>query len=183
MPQNSLENACARVSFLINSLFSILLKKRLWRRWFPVNFAKFIRTSFLQNTFGGCLWSLQSLLIFRGRKRCYRRNVGTLEKTILKTILSNYETCNIFSVDEFDLFNQALPQKTLNLKKMWACCCEHEQREAFHVCHRQIKNTTLLQGINKLPCRWRGQKKSWINSEFLKERFKELDGEFEKEQH
>ena len=29
-------------------------KKRLWRRCFPVNFAKFIRTPFLQNTSGGC---------------------------------------------------------------------------------------------------------------------------------
>ena len=27
-----------------------LLKKRFWHRCFPVNFAKFIRTSFLQNT-------------------------------------------------------------------------------------------------------------------------------------
>ena len=33
-----------------------LLKKRLWHRCFPVNFAKFLRTSFLQNTFGGCFW-------------------------------------------------------------------------------------------------------------------------------
>ena len=30
------------------------IKKRLWRRCFPVNFAKFIRTPFLQNTSGGC---------------------------------------------------------------------------------------------------------------------------------
>ena len=30
-----------------------LLKKRLWHRCFPVNFAKFFRTSFLQNTSGG----------------------------------------------------------------------------------------------------------------------------------
>ena len=29
-----------------------LLKKRLWHRRFPVNFAKFLRTSFLQNTYG-----------------------------------------------------------------------------------------------------------------------------------
>ena len=29
-----------------------LLKKRVWHRWFPVNFAKFLRTSFLQNTSG-----------------------------------------------------------------------------------------------------------------------------------
>ena len=30
-----------------------LLKKRLWRRCFPVNFAKFLRTPILQNTSGG----------------------------------------------------------------------------------------------------------------------------------
>ena len=29
-----------------------LLKKRLYHRCFPVNFAKFLRTSFLQNTSG-----------------------------------------------------------------------------------------------------------------------------------
>ena len=29
---------------------TILLKKRLWHRCFPVNFAKFLRTHFLQNT-------------------------------------------------------------------------------------------------------------------------------------
>ena len=27
-----------------------LFKKRLWHRYFPVNFAKFLRTPFLQNT-------------------------------------------------------------------------------------------------------------------------------------
>ena len=27
-----------------------LLKKRLWQRYFPANFAKFVRTTFLQNT-------------------------------------------------------------------------------------------------------------------------------------
>ena len=38
-----------------------LLKKRLWHRCFPVNFAKFPRTSFLQNTSGGLLlWVLRS---------------------------------------------------------------------------------------------------------------------------
>ena len=36
--QNSQENACASLSFL---------KKGLWQRGFPVNVAKFLRTSFL----------------------------------------------------------------------------------------------------------------------------------------
>ena len=33
-----------------------LLKKRLWRRCLPVNFAKFLRIPFLQNTSGCCFW-------------------------------------------------------------------------------------------------------------------------------
>ena len=42
--QNSLENACARAPFL--------KKRRLWHKCFPVNFAKFLRIPFLQNTSG-----------------------------------------------------------------------------------------------------------------------------------
>ena len=38
-----------------------LLKKILWRRCFPVNFAKFLRTSFLQNTYRRLLLFLNSL--------------------------------------------------------------------------------------------------------------------------
>ena len=49
--QNSQENACARVS---------LLKKRLWHRCFPVNFVKFLRTPFLQNTSGQLLLNLET---------------------------------------------------------------------------------------------------------------------------
>ena len=60
--QNSQENTCARVSFLIKlqaCVFSCiqseyrkirrpatLLKKRLWHRCFPMNFGKFLRTPF-----------------------------------------------------------------------------------------------------------------------------------------
>ena len=63
-------NTCTRVSwvflwifpkFLWTSFFTehlrpaTLLKKTLWHRGVPVNFAKFLRTPFfLQNTFGGC---------------------------------------------------------------------------------------------------------------------------------
>ena len=36
-----------------------LLKKRLWHRCFPVNFAKFLRTPFLQNIWDDCFWILQ----------------------------------------------------------------------------------------------------------------------------
>ena len=35
-----------------------LLKKRLWHRYFPVNFTKFLRTPFLQNSSGRLLLTL-----------------------------------------------------------------------------------------------------------------------------
>ena len=46
--QISQENTCTRVSFSIRP--ATLLKKRLCHRCFPVNFAKFLRTPFSQNT-------------------------------------------------------------------------------------------------------------------------------------
>ena len=51
--QNSQENSCARVSFLIKlqTRPATLLKKRLWHRCFPVNFAKFLRAPFLTDHF------------------------------------------------------------------------------------------------------------------------------------
>ena len=46
--QNSQENTCARVSFRVAGLMpGTLLKKRLWQRFFSVNFAKILRTPFL----------------------------------------------------------------------------------------------------------------------------------------
>ena len=42
---------------------AILLKKRLWYRYFPVNFAKFPRTAFAQNTFWQLLLNLEGCVI------------------------------------------------------------------------------------------------------------------------
>ena len=41
-------------SFFFNKIVLDLQKKRLWYRCFPVNFTKFLRTTFLQNTSGDC---------------------------------------------------------------------------------------------------------------------------------
>ena len=45
--QNSKEITCARVSYLIKLRPATLLRKRLWHRCFPLNFAKFLRTPFI----------------------------------------------------------------------------------------------------------------------------------------
>ena len=43
----------------------LFLKKRLQHRWFPINFAKFLRTPFLLSTSGGCFSQFWSLWIHR----------------------------------------------------------------------------------------------------------------------
>ena len=76
--QNSQENTCARVFFkkIAGLRPATLLKKRLWHRCFPVNFAKFLRTPFLTEHFRWLLlfyddrvfllsrWRLSSFLNF-----------------------------------------------------------------------------------------------------------------------
>ena len=61
--QNSQENTCARVSFSIKlkAVPATLLKKRLWHRWFPVNFAKFLRTPFLTEHLWWLLLNIQAV--------------------------------------------------------------------------------------------------------------------------
>ena len=53
-------------SLLFNKVTSLrpatLLKKRLWHRCFPVNFTKFLKTPFLQNTFGRLLLTFEGSL-------------------------------------------------------------------------------------------------------------------------
>ena len=72
--QNSQKNTCAAVSVLIKLLACMrpatLLKKRLWHRCFLVNFAKFLRTPSLQNTFGRLLLFVQLLVQSDGETYC-----------------------------------------------------------------------------------------------------------------
>ena len=53
-PEVFYENTCIRVSFWIK-LQDSFIKKRLWERCFPVNFAKFLKAPFLKNTPGRML--------------------------------------------------------------------------------------------------------------------------------
>ena len=48
-----------------------LLKKKLWHWCFPVNFVKFLRTPFLQNTFGRWTDSLLEVVIFLSHKQFF----------------------------------------------------------------------------------------------------------------
>ena len=54
--RNSQENTCGRVSFL--------LKKRLWHRCFPLNFAEFLRTSFFTKQLRWLLVAVTKIINF-----------------------------------------------------------------------------------------------------------------------
>ena len=112
--QNSQDNTCARVSFLIKL-------KRLWHWCFPVNFAKFLRTP-LQNTSGRLLLcqtenkqkfscfenifgkTLKSLILnvdFESWNYCIPRRHRLLGQTA-KQPLSNIETVKPWKYKQFE---------------------------------------------------------------------------------
>ena len=64
-----------------------LLKNRLWHRFFPVNFAKFLRTFFLQNTSGRQL--LSGLLWKYVRNSHWNCSVKKFAKFLRTSILKN----------------------------------------------------------------------------------------------
>ena len=59
--QNTQENTCARVSFLIKLQAEAcnVIKKRLWHMCFPMNFSKFLKITFLTEDLR---WLLLSVL-------------------------------------------------------------------------------------------------------------------------
>ena len=79
--QNSQENTCARVSFLIKlqARPATLLKKRLWHRCFPVSFVNFLRTLFLQNTSGRLLLKQNQVLLVSQIKESWENFSNGLE--------------------------------------------------------------------------------------------------------
>ena len=67
-----------------------LLKKRLWERCFPVNFAKFLRTPFLQNTSGRLLLCFMAFIPPQRLKNiCYWKST-VISIIVYRNILSNF---------------------------------------------------------------------------------------------
>ena len=55
--QNSQENTCARISFLIKLQTACFIKNEALVHVYSCEFCEFLRTTFLQNTCGGCFWN------------------------------------------------------------------------------------------------------------------------------
>ena len=116
------------------------------------------------------------------------------DETTLPTIISNYKLEDIFNADEFGLFYQALPNKTLHLKSEKCVDVKHSktrltgmaaanavaEKLTMFVIGKSARPRCFAGGRN-LPCRYRSQKKSWIDSALFEEWVRELDRKFVRE--
>lgn len=120
--------------------------------------------------------------------------VAPWNETTLPTLLSNYKLEDIYNADEFGLFYQCLPNKTLHLQSekcsggkhskvrltgMAAASANGEKLPMFVI--GKSRKPRCFKNIRHLPCRYRSQKKSWMNSDLFEEWVKELDRRFKSE--
>ena len=98
-------------------------------------------------------------------------------ETTLPTLLSNYGLENIYNGDELGLFYQCLPYKSYQLKTEKCSGGKHSKiritglAAANAVGNKlprfvigKTKNPRCFKNIKKLPCRYRSQRKSWMDS-------------------
>ena len=92
------------------------------------------------------------------------------------------------------VFFKALPKKTLHLKDEKCTGGKHKQIRETRLAAANMNGEKLpmfaidklqkprcFKNIEKLPCRYRGQKKSWMDSMLFEEWVRELDNQSEKE--
>lgn len=112
-------------------------------------------------------------------------------ETTLPTLLSRYDLKDIYNADEFGLFYQCLPGKTyhftnekcvggknskVRLTGMAAGNAFGERLEMFVI--GKSAKPRCFKGAKSIPCRYRNQKKSWMDSELFEDWVRELDRKF-----
>ena len=120
--------------------------------------------------------------------------VASWFETTLPTLLSNYKLEDIFNADEFGLFYQCLPNKALHLKSekcsggkngkiritgVAAANSVGDKLPMFVI--GKSKAPRCFKNATSSPCRYRSQKKSWMDSTLFEEWVRELDMKFQKE--
>ena len=119
-----------------------------------------------------------SLKIVGGESKSVTKEmINSWSEITLPTILSNYKLEDIFNADEFGLFYQCLPDKTYHLKGEK---CSGEKKSKFRLTEMaaasaigeklpmfviwKSKNPRCFKNVKHLPCEYKSQKKSWMNS-------------------
>ena len=105
----------------------------------------------------------------------------------LSTLLSNHKLEDIFNADEFGLFYQCLPNKTLHLKSEK---CSRGKNSKIRITGLAAANSVGdklpmfvigkskaprgFKNVTSLQCRYRSQEKSWMDSTLFEEWVREL---------
>ena len=104
---------------------------------------------------------------------CTPEMVSPWKETSLPTLLSNHDLQDIYNADEFRLFYQIHPEKSLHLKKEQCICGKQSKvgitgmaasnalrdKIPMFVKGKSVK-PHCFKGIKKKPCRYRAQKKT-----------------------
>ena len=106
--------------------------------------------------------------------------VNAWSEMSLPTYLSNYDLEDIYNADEFGLFYQCLPNKTYLLKLercyvgklskiriagMAAANATGDKLPMFII--GKAKNPRCFKNVKFLPCRYRNQRKSWMDGKIF----------------
>ena len=114
------------------------------------------------------------------------------DETALPTILARYQLKDIFNADEFGLFYEALPSKSLHFRRK---CCSGGKHSKVRLTGMTASNTLVekilmfvigesvsprcFKHVRNLLCRYRSQKKAWMDGTFFEEWLHELHRKFE----
>ena len=120
--------------------------------------------------------------------------VVSWEQTTLSAILPKYDLNQIYNADEFGLFYRAQPNKSLHLKNENCVGGKHSKLHLTGITTANAvgeklplfvigrsKKPRCFKHIKHLPCRYRSQKKSWMDSILFEEWVREVDRRFTKE--
>ena len=122
---------------------------------------------------------------------CTNEMTAPWAETTLPTMLSKYELNQIYNADEFGLFYRAQPEKSLHLKDERCVGGKHsklrltglavanavgEKLPMFVI--GKSKSPRCFKNIKHLPCRYRSQNKSWMDSILFEEWVRKIDQRF-----
>ena len=106
------------------------------------------------------------------------------EQTHLPTILSRYELRDIYNADAFGLFYQQLLTRSFHLKGERCAGGKFSKVQltglaAGNGVGEKIKDKTrCFKGVKSLPCRYKSQKKSCMNSDTFSDYARRFDAKF-----
>ena len=143
-------------------------------------------------------WKNKHNVVFRAisgeEKSCTEEMTASWAQAYLPTILSRYDLRDIYNADEFGLFYQQLPTKSFHLKGER---CAGGKFSKVHLTGLAVGNAAgeklpmfaigkaekprCFKGVISLPCQYKPQRKSWMDSEIFSDYLRKLDTKFDAE--